>query len=100
MTTARRYRLAWLSARRRAADEANFGLEALDREREKYAVLRRAYLRSGEGIADLMAALVEQGKELEEVRQTTDAPPRLECVGTEEDGGTMWQLVGSGIKIR
>ncbi|MFD7776634.1 hypothetical protein [Streptomyces sp. NPDC059753] len=27
-----RYRLAWLSARRRAADEANFGMEALERK--------------------------------------------------------------------
>ncbi|MFF3312499.1 hypothetical protein [Streptomyces sp. NPDC002952] len=32
-----RYRLAWLSARRRAADEANMGLEALDRERARQA---------------------------------------------------------------
>jgi hypothetical protein len=32
-----RYRLAWLSARRRAADEANFGMEALDRERARQA---------------------------------------------------------------
>lgn len=30
MTSARRYRLAWLSARRRAADEANLGLEAVE----------------------------------------------------------------------
>lgn len=32
-----RYRLAWLSARRRAADEANFGMEALERERARQA---------------------------------------------------------------
>ncbi|MEU3986105.1 hypothetical protein AB0F77_39615 [Streptomyces sp. NPDC026672] len=32
-----RYRHAWLSARRRAADEANFGMEALDRERARQA---------------------------------------------------------------
>jgi hypothetical protein len=32
-----RYRLAWLSARRRAADEANFGREALDHLREQHA---------------------------------------------------------------
>ncbi|MEU1254813.1 hypothetical protein ABZ445_16185 [Streptomyces chartreusis] len=32
-----RYRSAWLSARRRAADEANFGMEALDRERARQA---------------------------------------------------------------
>jgi uncharacterized coiled-coil protein SlyX len=31
--SAQRYRLAWLSARRRAADEANFGMEALERIR-------------------------------------------------------------------
>src|SRR5262245_38968642 len=35
--TSNRYRLAWLSARRRAADEANFGMEALDRERARQA---------------------------------------------------------------
>jgi hypothetical protein len=34
----------------------------------------------------------------EQSRETTDAP-RLECVGTEEDGGTVWQLV-DGTRIR
>ncbi|MFE6493388.1 hypothetical protein [Streptomyces sp. NPDC057748] len=35
-----RYRLAWLSARRRAADEANFGMEALALRDEEGARLR------------------------------------------------------------
>jgi len=34
-----RYRSAWLSARRRAADEANFGMEALELERGRRAQL-------------------------------------------------------------
>ncbi|MER7922149.1 hypothetical protein ABTY96_03260 [Streptomyces sp. NPDC096057] len=49
--SANRYRLAWLSARRRAADEANFGMEALDQARQEITRLR----------AELS-------------RQTTDAP--------------------------
>lgn len=67
-----RYRLAWLSARRRAADEANFGMEALA-------------LRDDE-IRRLKA-------ELEASRQTTDAP-RLEYAGEDEDG-EVWRLAGS-----
>ncbi|MEO3974395.1 hypothetical protein [Streptomyces sp. CAU 1734] len=35
-----RYRLAWLSARRRAADEANYGMEALDHYRAEIDRLR------------------------------------------------------------
>ncbi|MGW2950755.1 hypothetical protein [Streptomyces eurythermus] len=71
-----RYRLAWLSARRRAADEANFGLEALA-------------LRDAE-IERLRA-------ELEQQRQTFDA--RLALVGDDEDGG-IWVSDIVGKKIR
>ncbi|MYY03085.1 MULTISPECIES: hypothetical protein [unclassified Streptomyces] len=35
-----RYRLAWLSARRRAADEANFGMEALELKNAELERLR------------------------------------------------------------
>ncbi|MFE5093250.1 hypothetical protein ACFRCI_23535 [Streptomyces sp. NPDC056638] len=35
-----RYRLAWLSARRRAADEANFGMEALELKAAETARLK------------------------------------------------------------
>ncbi|MFG3014333.1 hypothetical protein ACGFZB_28720 [Streptomyces cinerochromogenes] len=68
--SAQRYRLAWLSARRRAADEANFGMEALELKEQEIRRLR----------ADLLAA----------ERQTFDAP-RLEHVGTDEDG-EVWRL--------
>ncbi|MFJ3588608.1 hypothetical protein ACIQUY_04870 [Streptomyces sp. NPDC090231] len=60
-----RYRFAWLSARRRAADEANFGMEALE-------------LRDAE-IARLKATLAD-------LRKSTCGAPELEHVGTDEDG--------------
>lgn len=63
-----RYQLAWLSARRRAADEANFGMEALA-------------LRDAE-IARLRA----------ELRQTTSAP-RLSSAGADDEGGEIFKLV-------
>lgn len=59
-----RYRLAWISARRRAADEANFGMEALALRDEEIRRIRA---------------------ELEEVRRSTHAP-RLEYAGEDEDG--------------
>lgn len=68
-----RYRLAWLSARRRAADEANFGMEALE-------------LRDGE-IRRLKA-------ELETLRKSTYGAPRLERMGTV-DGDEVWRLESS-----
>ncbi|MFJ6636600.1 hypothetical protein ACIQMR_35330 [Streptomyces sp. NPDC091376] len=74
-----RYRLAWLSARRRAADESNFGLEALEL---KNAEIRR-----------LKA-------QLDALRKSTDGAPRLECMGTEEDGSTVWRLAnGSDVAL-
>lgn len=66
-----RYRLAWLSARRRAADEANFGMEALELKEQEIRRLRAAL----------------------EQRQTTDAP-RLESFDDGE-GGEVWVLAGS-----
>lgn len=64
-----RYRLAWLSARRRAADEANFGMEALALRDEEIRRLRA---------------------ELADPRKTTHAP-RLEFCGSDEDG-EVWRL--------
>jgi hypothetical protein len=68
----RRYRSAWLSARRRAVDEFNHGAEALA-------------LRDAE-IARLKAE--------QPLRQSMGgAPaPELECAGAEEDGSTVWRL--------
>ncbi|MGW0468306.1 hypothetical protein ACWDX6_24025 [Streptomyces sp. NPDC003027] len=68
-TTAQRdrYRSAWLSARRRAADEANLGMEALD-------YLRQAHAR-----------------ELQEIRQSISGP-RLQETGPDGEGGTVWRL--------
>ncbi|MFE0326306.1 hypothetical protein ACFW08_05755 [Streptomyces sp. NPDC058960] len=86
-----RYRLAWLSARRRAADEANFGTEALERKEVEIRRLRGALERI-EAAADefrmLSAGRIRE--ELEAVRKTTHAP-RLECVGSDEDG-EVWRL--------
>ncbi|WP_435613271.1 hypothetical protein [Streptomyces sp. bgisy159] len=58
-----RYRLAWLSARRRAADEANFGMEALELKQREITRLR---------------ALLDE-------RESTHVP-RLEFAGFDEDG--------------
>ncbi|MFE7624275.1 hypothetical protein [Streptomyces sp. NPDC057509] len=67
-----RFRLAWLSARRRAADEANFGMEALE-------------LRDAE-IARLKA-------ELADLRESTHATSELEYMGSDEEGGVyrLWE---------
>jgi hypothetical protein len=157
-----RYRLAWLSARRRAADEANMGMEALELtrqevERQRFLFrhaqdradnlalagvesdheLRRlrafaadviavrgwafdgssecpmrflreiygstyeleAAEREGRPFKDRTARRVEEGYydeddvfDAEEVRQSTSGAPRLECVGSDGDGGTVWRL--------
>ncbi|MFD9442132.1 hypothetical protein [Streptomyces sp. NPDC060001] len=136
-----RYRLAWLSARRRAADEANFGMEALELKRVEIHRLRdegrrlrdfanevkqvhyrcrdgepdcaERFLkaiydsmyelwdaeREGRTFVDRVHRRASRGEfddvtEADEVRKTTHAP-RLESVGIEEDGGTVWRLVGS-----
>jgi hypothetical protein len=65
-----RYRLAWLSARRRAADEANFGTEALALRDEEIRRLRA---------------------ELDVLRKSTHGAPRLESMGSDEDG-EVWRL--------
>lgn len=57
-----RYRIAWLSARRRAADEANFGLEALERERARQA----SY------VAELRPTLLKRMEELKRHRAFAD----------------------------
>ncbi|MFF3140412.1 hypothetical protein ACFVRU_01435 [Streptomyces sp. NPDC057927] len=139
-----RYRSAWLSARRRAADEANFGMEAMERERARQASyvaelrrhrafadeVKQVHYRCRDGepdcaerflraIYDSMYELWEADREKrqfvdrvhrraargefddvaeDEPRETTDAP-RLECVGTEEDGATVWRLA-NGSRIR
>ncbi|MEU0860640.1 hypothetical protein ABZ352_35535 [Streptomyces griseofuscus] len=87
-----RYRLAWISARRRAADEANMAMEALDLIRAD-----RDRWRAGHETAE--AQLVRLRRENEQLRaeleqrKTTHAP-RLECVGTDEDG-EIWRLARS-----
>jgi chromosome segregation ATPase len=139
-----RYRLAWLSARRRAADEANFGAEALalrdvevarlkvelrrvhtfidevrqvrgrtmcaetprdlmeshlrpvydslyeleDAERESRAYVPRMGRRAARGEFDDV-------HEAEEDRRSTDGAPRLECMGSDEDG-EVWRLAEGG----
>jgi hypothetical protein len=107
-----RYRLAWLSARRRAADEANYGLEALDCQREETRRWRRGHeaaeakltyaYREIERLRDALArveavadefGMLSAGRlrdELGEQRKTTDAP-RLEYAGQDEDG-EVWRL--------
>lgn len=81
-----RYRLAWLSARRRAADEANFGMEALAVKEQEIERLRFLF-RHAQDRADTLAVAVEA------LRQTTDAP-RLEYADEDEDG-EVWRLAGS-----
>lgn len=140
-----RFRLAWLSARRRAADEHNFGVEALDliradRDRERRESTRlRAFAdevkgvhnscRDGEPdcaerflrrVYDSMYELWDAQRdkrpfvgavcrraargdfddviEADDVRESTHGPSRLEEVGTEEDGGTVWQLLGTTVE--
>ncbi len=66
-----RYRLAWLSARRRAADEANFATEALE-------------------IRDAHIARLEA--QLRDLRESTHAPPRLVAAGSTDDGDEVWRL--------
>ncbi|MFB7114067.1 hypothetical protein [Streptomyces sp. NPDC056291] len=65
-----RARNAWRSARRRAADEANMGLEALELKREEISRLRA---------------------ELDALRKSTYGAPRLEHMGADEDGD-VWRL--------
>jgi hypothetical protein len=72
---AARLRSAWTSARRRAADAYNFGGEALALRDEEIARLRA---------------------ELTDLRKTFCGAPSLECVGTEEDGSTVWQMRRQG----
>lgn len=68
-----RYRLAWLSARRRDCVNSNHATEALELKSQEITRLR----------AELSS------------RESTSAAPRLEYMGTEEDGGTVFRLAGS-----
>ncbi|MFD9205941.1 hypothetical protein ACFVZM_06635 [Streptomyces sioyaensis] len=69
-----RYRLAWLSARRRDCVNSNHATEALELKNQEITRLRAA---------------------LAEPRKSTSADPRLEFMGTEEDGGTVFLLAGA-----
>jgi hypothetical protein len=84
-----RYRLAWLSARRRAADEANYGLEALDCQREETRRWRRGHEAAEAKLTYAYREIEQLRAELEE-RKATDAP-RLEYAGQDEDG-EVWRL--------
>ncbi|MEV6684426.1 hypothetical protein AB0N28_03620 [Streptomyces sp. NPDC051130] len=68
-TEVRRYRSAWLSARRRAADSFMYGAEALAMRDEEIARLRAE-------VADL--------------RKAPYGATGLVCMGTEDDGSTVW----------
>lgn len=88
-----RYRLAWLSARRRAADEANFGMEALELKEQEIARLasdRNAWQRGHETAeSQLVFERRENARltaELSALREPTHGAPELEHVGTDEDG--------------
>ncbi|MET9126928.1 hypothetical protein [Streptomyces sp. NPDC004528] len=88
---AARYRSAWLSARQRAADEANMGQEAVDHIRQD-----RDRWRAGHETAE--AQLVAERREVarlraerDEVRETTPAT---------SDDVTVWQTVGRVTSIR
>ncbi|MGW6855826.1 hypothetical protein [Streptomyces xanthophaeus] len=61
-----RYRSAWLSARRRAVDEYTHTAEALAERDAEIARLK--------------------------LRESFYGGPALECIGTEEDGGTVYRL--------
>jgi hypothetical protein len=80
--SAQRYRLAWLSARRRAADEANMGMEALELKRDELRRVNDAFTRLTATLADRSAEVYRLRAEL---RESTRAP-RLEYAGEDEDG--------------
>lgn len=65
------YRLAWLSARRRDGENSLHATEALELKNQEIARLRA---------------------ELAKSRKSTSAELRLEFMGTEEDGGTVYRL--------
>ncbi|MGP3750864.1 hypothetical protein [Streptomyces sp. IBSNAI001] len=113
-----RYRLAWLSARRRAADEANLGMEALelkqaeivrlkaDKEAARDSIYRLAADRlridheatdlavqladAYQEIARLNAAMDECGDHMDALRESTCAA-QLESVGVI-DGDEVYRL--------
>ncbi|WP_405927884.1 hypothetical protein OG554_03545 [Streptomyces griseus] len=94
--SAARYRLAWLSARRRAAEEANLGAEAVehlaaDRDRWRRGHERaEAQLHAGRRAnAELHLELERLRAKLRDLRESTHGAS-LECVG-EVDGETVWR---------
>ncbi|MGW1828855.1 hypothetical protein ACWCO0_09565 [Streptomyces tubercidicus] len=68
-----RYRLAWLSARRRDGENSLHATEALELKNQEIARLRAE-----------LAQLSD--------RESTRGTPRLQFMGTEEDGGTVYRL--------
>lgn len=102
-----RYRSAWLSARRRAADEANFGMEALELKQREADRWRRGHetaeaqlvweRRDNERLTFLFRHAQDRADNLaaenERLRKTTHAP-QLEPLDDGE-GGTVWRLGGS-----
>ncbi|WP_405620286.1 hypothetical protein [Streptomyces sp. NBC_00076] len=88
-----RYRSAWLSARRRAADEANFGMEALELKEREVARWRSGHETAEAQLEWRRRETARLRAELDDVRKTFDAP-RLEPLDDGE-GGQVWRLVGS-----
>ncbi|MDX2575922.1 hypothetical protein PV332_10560 [Streptomyces scabiei] len=69
-----RYRLAWLSARRRAADEANFGMEALALKEEELATERA---RQASYVAELQPLIRKRMEEVRRLRAFADEVRRI-----------------------
>lgn len=80
-----RYRLAWLSARRRAAKESVMAQEAVDWLRNERDMWRAGHERAEAQLVHERRENERLRAELEASRKTTHAP-RLECVGEDEDG--------------
>lgn len=78
-----RYRLAWLSARRRDCENSLHATEALELKDAEITRLKAVMERRRPA---------DCGETEVPPRKSTSADPRLECVGTEEDGGTVWAL--------
>lgn len=89
-----RYRLAWLSARRRAADEANMGMEALDLVRRDRDGWMRGHERAEAQLVRERRANAALRAELDDLRKSTSGAPRLESMGSDE-GDEVWRLSAS-----
>ncbi|WP_097964574.1 hypothetical protein [Streptomyces sp. or20] len=82
-----RYRLAWLSARRRAADEANLGAEAV----EHLAVDRDRWQRGHERAEAQLVVTRDEVFRLRRLLRESTHGASMESVG-EVDGETVWRL--------